>query len=169
MNLQKIISILPAILIPSAWLVTLLNYYEFVGLRSIEIMHIVMLIFLPVFLYVGWDRLNKGVLKTWRNVILAGLIFTILGSAGVFLNLGASITFFPELIYWALVPGIATVYTSKKAEWNKNLLYSGILGVIGGILFTIYIYTGFVPLWVGVFTVAIAQKYSIITAIRMDN
>jgi len=168
-KLQEAVSYLPALLIPLAWLVTLLHNYELVGLRSIEIMHIVMLVFLPLFLYVGWERLNKGVLKIWRNVIVAGLMFTVLGSAGIFYNLGASLTFFPELIYWAIVPGIATVYTSWKAEWNNNLLYSGLIGTVGGILFTTYIYTGLVPLWVGVVLLGIGQKYSILTAIRMDN
>ena len=168
MDLDEFVGFAPVFLIPLAWLVTLLSDYGFVGVRSIQVMHLVMLVFLPLFLFKGWNRLNEGVLKTWRNVILAGFLFTLAGSAGVFLNLGASLTFFPELIYWAVVPSIATVYTAWKADWNAHLLFPGILGLIGGFIFTLSFFNGFFPTWLSVSMVGIGQGYSIFHAVNMD-
>lgn len=170
MDAKDILSYGPAFLVPSAWILTLFNVSGRASSTSVFIAHIVMIAFLTVFVYVGWDRMGEGMLKVWRTVILLGIPFTALGIVGFLTDLPETLTFVPDIVYWAFVPGLIAIYTGFEAKnININLLAGGSVSTLGTVFSVFWIFDLFYFSWPGFVLLAAGQFVTLIEAISLDS
>ena len=163
---------LPILLIPAAWVLSFLTIvYPRISSYWIEHMHYFMLIFLTVFAILGWRRLSEEeVISTWRNIIVAGIPFTVIGTAAFLMPQYSSILGGTAIAYWIAAPGIGFYLTADSMEGGQIYrklaiasLISAVIFVTGALMNMPYIMgTSFV-------IVAIAQTISILKASRMDK
>jgi hypothetical protein len=130
-GLEGVFSYGPALLAPSAWVVTALSVRSVVGQDAVLVMHAVMALFISGFLAFGWRRMSDG-LEVWRAVLALGLVFTALGLAGFLFDIGASATIVPELGYWLLAPALGSVYTGRRMEDGSLVLAGGVVSLLAG-------------------------------------
>jgi hypothetical protein len=130
-RLESLFSYGPALLAPSAWIVTALSVRSVVGQDAVVVMHAVMVLFISGFLAFGWRRMSDG-LEVWRAVLAFGLVFTVLGLAGFLFDIGALTTIVPELGYWLLAPALASVYTGGRMEDSPLVLAGGVVSLLAG-------------------------------------
>jgi hypothetical protein len=130
-RLESVFSYGPALLAPSAWVVTALSVGSVVGQDAVFVMHAVMVLFISGFLAFGWQRMSDG-LEVWRAVLAFGLVFTVLGPASFLFDIGASATIVPELGYWLLAPALASVYTGRRMEDSLLVLAGGAVSLLAG-------------------------------------
>lgn len=170
MEAKDVLSYGPALLVPSAWLLTLFNVSGSAGSRSVFIAHLVMIAFLTAFVYIGWDSMDEGVMKAWRTVILLGIPFTALGLSGFLTEVSEMMSFVPTIVYWAAVPSLTAIYTGLEAEnINVNLLAGGLVATLGMILSTFWMFDLFYFSWPGFALLAAGQFVTLIEAIRLDR
>jgi hypothetical protein len=131
-RLESVFSYGPALLAPSAWIVTALSVRSVIGQDAVLVMHAVMVLFVSGFLAFGWRRMSDG-LEVWRAVLAFGLAFTALGLAGFLFDVGASIAFVPELGYWLLAPALGSVYTGRRMEGGSSVLAGGAVSLLAGL------------------------------------
>lgn len=129
--MEAVFSYSPALLAPSAWIVTALSLRSVVGQDAVVVMHAVMLLFISGFLAFGWRRMSDG-LEVWRAVLALGLVFTVLGLAGFLSDIGASTTLVPELGYWLLAPALGSVYTGRQMKDGSLVLFGGVVSLLTG-------------------------------------
>lgn len=121
---------LPVLLIPSAWIVTYLIINDSVQSRSMRIAHIVMLLFISIFLVTGYEKMREGVLKVWLGVLLAGWGITLAGLIGFYVSTYSYILHWMSLLGWMLIPSIGLLYTGYRAD---DIIYylSSLINLIG--------------------------------------
>lgn len=126
----------PTLMVPAAWITTFLAVEtSLVGPTAIKMMHFVMITLMAAFLLTGWNQMSSGVLKVWRNIIAAGLPFTVAGALGL--------SGFPvappsvSMAAWMVLPGIALIYTGRKSETGTLYTLSGLISLLGFYLYLI--------------------------------
>lgn len=134
----------PVIMVPAAWITAgLAISTSLISSNALLIAHLVMSVLMAAFLATGWRKMDSGVLKAWRTVIAAGLIITLMGTAGL---LGQDI---PALLSvslhgWMLLPAAGLIYTGwKDQKFSKIYIASGLASLVGFIVFVLQIFYPF--------------------------
>lgn len=107
---------LPVLLIPSAWIVTYFIITGSVQSQSMRIAHIVMVLFISIFLITGYEKMRDGVLRVWLGVLSAGWVITSVGLIGFYLPSYSYILHWISLLGWMLIPSVGLLYTGYKAD-----------------------------------------------------
>jgi hypothetical protein len=131
----------PAALVPAAWMTVQAALYTGIEAGTlITPMLLAMLVAQMLFLGLGWQDMEEQPLRSWRTVIMFGILFTAwglgstLGSQPVF---GAA-----SLGYWALAPawGLWRTYESTDDTLYAEASGATALGALG---FFGAVYAGF--------------------------
>lgn len=120
----------PTLMVPAAWITAFLAIdTSLASSTAILVMHVVMTALMSLFLLTGWNQMNSGILKVWRNVIAVGLPFTIAGALS--LSVLPVIPPSVSLVAWMILPGIALIYTGRESEKGTLYTVSGLLSLLG--------------------------------------
>lgn len=122
----------PVLMVPAAWSTAILAIHtELMPQNGLLVAHLVMISLMILFLVTGWKKMNRGVLKAWRTVLLVGLPLTVMGALGL-LGIQKDIFTAASLFGWFFLPGSALVYTGKKDErFGSGYTVSGLFSLLG--------------------------------------
>lgn len=113
---------LPMILIPSAWVVTHFTIIGYISGNAIGVAHIVMLIFITVFLLTGFRDMREGALRGWLIVLVVGLIITTIGTIGFVSSEYGNLLRAVSVYGWMIIPTIGIGYTGYCTEESTYYL-----------------------------------------------
>lgn len=162
----------PMPLIPAAWAMTFLTVvYPGIDQYWIRHMHLFMVVFLGFFAVASWKQMDSGVMKTWRNIIAMGFIFTLIPLSGFYIEALPETVFSAGILYWILAPAYGFRETASESEnFSDYYRYLYILTVIPVITFLAAILTAN-PVMTGVSFVmtGLIQASSFVMASYMDS
>lgn len=115
----------PAALIPAAWGVTAAAHLDLLTTRPVFVMHGVMCVLLVAFAAASWREMTDGVLRTWRNVIVAGTPVAFAGLAGFVVPPGSEILLAASLSGWMLLPAVGFLLTARVVQAGAWIYRSG--------------------------------------------
>jgi len=108
--------IAPAGLVPAAWLLAIAAHAELASEHALFVGMVVMDTVLIVFYIVSRGEMTGTVLPAWRQVLLGGLLATLLGTVDLVVAPGTNPALPVTLYAWMLLPGVAYVRTGGKTE-----------------------------------------------------
>ena len=162
----------PTVLVPAAWLAAGGAHAELLSTDGLFIAHLVMAVFITVFVLTGWRSMGTGALRAWRVVLVAGFFLTVSGIAGFALSEFETPLLAVSLIGWMLLPAVGLGATGDALiETGFHPIYHGGAGlsVIGAGLYVSGLAIEFTPLlFVGMFCVGVGQTAGIVHASRLD-
>jgi len=101
----------PVVLIPAAWLTAFATVTGRAGMDALMMAHLVMVIALVLFLVSGWRAMDADpVLRTWRGIILGGILPTAAGYLAFTTPVCACLADV-SVGYWMLAPAIGLMVT----------------------------------------------------------
>ncbi|PCR91442.1 hypothetical protein [Natrinema ejinorense] len=126
----------PVVLIPAAWLAAGAAYAGYLSDDGILVAHFVMAGFIAVFAITGWNEMDRGALRAWRLVLVAGLGITVAGIGGFFLPSVAEPLLATSLVGWMVLPAAGLAYTARELP-DAAFVYGGgaALSILGAVLF----------------------------------
>lgn len=157
----------PGVLVPAAWAVALGAHAGVLATRTLLVALVVMDLLLVAFAVTTRGEMTGPVLREWRAVLLAGLFFTLAGTADLALvptvNPLAGLT----LYAWLVLPGVAYLRTGRQVRSLGGVyLLAGSLSLAGAGLFAA---SGSAALAsVGIATAGAAQTAGIVTAVLQN-
>ena len=114
----------PVGLIPAAWVAAGAATVGSLQREGMLIAHLVMVAFIAFFLVTGWNRMDRGALRAWRAVLVAGLGLTLAGVAG-FVGPGSGPTLLAvSLVGWMVLPAVGLAYTARELP-DAVFVYAG--------------------------------------------
>lgn len=158
----------PVVLIPAAWIAAGAAVTGALRTEGLLIAHVVMAGFILFFLVTGWDRMDRGALRAWRAVLVAGLAVTLAGLAGFAGPFAGSALLGMSLVGWMLLPAAGLAYTARELP-DSALVYAGgaAASAAGAGLFLWTLSTPGGPLvWPAFGLVALGQTAGIVDAAR---
>jgi hypothetical protein len=158
----------PVGLIPAAWVAAGAATVGSLQREGMLIAHLVMIAFIAVFLVTGWNRMDRGALRAWRAVLVAGVGLTLAGVAG-FVGPGSGRTLLAvSLVGWMLLPAVGLAYTARELP-DAVFVYAGgaAAAVLGAAVFAWTLVSAGEPLvWPSVGLVAVGHTVGIVDAAR---
>lgn len=133
----------PALLVPAIWSVVTGAHVDAVAEHTLFVAHVVMSVLLVAFVALSWGDMEAGVLRAWRQVILAGTALALAGTAGLAATPAVPALLGVAVVGWMLAPGPALVYTGRRVERHPRVYLAGgaacvlgaavyVAGVLGG-------------------------------------
>lgn len=130
--IEQIRDVGPVALIPAAWIAAALAILGVLSDDGIFIAHVVMVVFITFFAITGWRALDRGALRVWRAVLIAGLPVTLCGVAGFVVSAQSTLLFSISLVGWLALPTAGLAYTGRALPEAKYIYLSGaILSLLG--------------------------------------
>lgn len=122
----------PVVLVPLAWTFALAAHLGVLQFRAVLIAHLVMDTVIVVFTGLSWREMTSGVLRAWKLVLLAGLVVTLVGTAGLLSTPPFRPALTATVVGWMLVPAAGLAYTGRHVE-QLAAVYTGgaALSVVG--------------------------------------
>lgn len=102
----------PVLMVPAAWTVVALAHVGTVTEGTLLIAHVVMDVLLVAFAALSWSDMTGGALRTWRTVLVAGLLFTLAGTYGLATD-GNPALLALTIYAWMLLPAGALAHTGQ--------------------------------------------------------
>ena len=127
----------PVVLVPAAWTVVTLAHSGTVTERTLLIAHVVMDVLLVAFAALSWSDMTEGALRSWRTVLVAGLVFTLAGTYGLATD-GDPALLALTVYAWMLLPAAALAHTGQLVppEDGPRVYTTGaILSGVGAVLY----------------------------------
>lgn len=159
-------------MIPAAWALTFLTVvFPKLDPYWIKHMHLFMIVFLGFFALFSWNQMQDKVMKTWRNIIAAGFFFTLIGTAGFYVDSYQNFLFLAALKYWFIAPAYGFEITSKYVEdYGDAYRYLRDLSAITALVFIsgLFVQTEIV-IGGALVSIALIQAVSILIASKMDH
>jgi hypothetical protein len=124
----------PAGLVPAAWLVTAGAHVSLVTERTLLIALLVMDALLVAFVVASRGEMTGSVLPIWRRVLLAGLVVTLAGTAGLAADPNLRPLVAVGLYGWLVLPGLAYVGTGRAhppGRYRRLYLAAAALSLAG--------------------------------------
>ena len=114
----------PVVLIPAAWVAAGAAVVGRLPTEGMLIAHLVMAGFIGFFLLTGWREMDRGALRAWRAVLIAGLGITLAGIVGFVGPVAGSALLGVSLVGWMLVPAAGLAYTGREIP-DAAAVYAG--------------------------------------------
>lgn len=167
--LRRVRETAPAGLVPAAWTVVTLAHLGTVTGETLLIAHVVMDLALVAFAALSWSDMTDGALRAWRDVLVVGLAFTLVGTYGLSRPDAAPILTGLALYAWMLLPagGLAATAQRVPAE-DRPRIYGGgaALSVLGAAVYAADALLGVTAAAVaGLVLVGIGQTAGIVNAV----
>ena len=158
----------PVVLIPAAWIAAGAATVGILQREGMLIAHLVMVGFIIFFLGTGWDRMDRGALRAWRAVLLAGLGLTLAGVAGFVGPVSGAALLGVSLVGWMVLPAAGLAYTARELP-EAAIVYAGgaAAALLGAVVFVWTLASTGEPLvWPSVGLVTIGHTAGIVDAAR---
>ncbi|MFC6975089.1 hypothetical protein ACFQL1_11140 [Halomicroarcula sp. GCM10025709] len=122
----------PVVLVPLAWTFALAAHVDVLALRTVLIAHLVMDTVIVVFTALSWREMTSGVLRAWKLVLLAGLVATLVGTAGLLATPPIRPALTATVVAWMLIPAAGLAYTGQHVDRLASIYTVGAaLSVVG--------------------------------------
>jgi len=112
----RVTDIAPAGLVPAAWGLTIAAHADIVSARTLFVGLVVMTTVLVAFAAVGFGEMDGPVLSAWRQVLIAGLLVTALGTIDMAVGPDRNPTLPAALYAWMVLPAAAYVHTGRRTR-----------------------------------------------------
>lgn len=136
----RVTDLAPAGMVPAAWGLTLAAHAALVSDRTLLIGLVVMDVLLVAFAVASTGQMTGPVLPAWRQVLLAGLLANLLGTADMLVD-PASNPALPVTLYaWMLLPGVAYVGTGRattESPYREVYLLAAGLTLAGAAIYSV--------------------------------
>lgn len=103
----------PVVLVPLAWTFATVAHLDLLALRTVLIAHLVMAVIIAAFTVLSWREMTEGVLRVWKRVLIAGLVITLTGTAGLLADPPLEPLLTATVVGWMLVPAAGLVSTGR--------------------------------------------------------
>ena len=130
----RVTDVAPAGLVPAAWLLTAAAHASVASNRTLFVGLVVMDAALLAFAVASIGEMTGPVLPAWQQVILAGLLATLLGTVDMAVVPGSNPALPVTLYAWMLLPGVAYLHTARETERRPHrevYLGAAVLSVLG--------------------------------------
>lgn len=158
----------PVVLIPAAWIAAGAATVGILQREGMLIAHLVMVAFIAFFLLTGWSLMDRGALRAWRVVLVAGLGLTIAGVAGFVGPVSGPALLGSSLVGWMVLPAAGLAYTARELP-DAALVYAGgaAAALLGATVFVwTLVSTGNPIVWPSFGLVAVGHTAGIVDAAR---
>lgn len=158
----------PVVLIPTAWIAAAAATVGVLGSTGMLIAHLVMAAFVAFFLVSGWRRMNRGALRAWRAVLVAGFALTLAGVTGFVGPVSNRALLGVSLVGWMVLPAMGLAYTAVELP-EAAAVYGGgaAVSLSGAVIFVWTLASGGDPLvWLPFGLVAVGHTAGIVDAAR---
>jgi hypothetical protein len=136
----RVTDVAPVGLVPAAWLLTAAahtsiasNWTLFVGMLFVDAA-------LLSFAVASLGEMAGPVLPVWQQVIVAGLLATLLGTADMAVSPGVNPALPVTLYAWMLLPGVAYLHTGRETTREPHrrvYLGAAVLSVLGAAIYSV--------------------------------
>jgi len=127
----------PVVLVPLAWTFATAAHLNVLALRTVLIAHLVMDAIIAVFTVLSWGEMTDGILLAWKRVLLAGLVVTLVGTAGLLTAPPVEPLLTATVVGWMLVPAAGLVYTGRHIDRHPRVYtVGGASSVLGAVAYT---------------------------------
>jgi hypothetical protein len=116
----RVTDLAPAGLVPAAWLLTAAAHTSVASTRTLFIGMLFMNAALLAFAVASIGEMTGPVLPAWRQVIVAGLLATLLGTADMAVSPDANPALPVTLYAWMLLPAVAYLHTGRETTQEPN-------------------------------------------------
>lgn len=124
----------PAGLVPAAWLLTGGAHASLVTDRTLFAGLLVMDILLVAFAVAAREEMTGVVLPAWEQVLLAGLLANLLGTADMAVRPDSNPALPVTLYAWMLLPAVAYLYTgseTRSRRYRRVYFAAALLSILG--------------------------------------
>lgn len=160
----------PTLLVPLAWVVVAAAHARVVSETAILVAHVVMAGFIAAFAVTGWSEMDRGALRAWRAVLVAGLPVTLAGIAGF--RLGDPTLLATSVVGWMLLPAAGLAYTGSVFVAARRVYYAAAgVTLLGAAVYLAWFagLGGAATALVGLALVGVGQTVGILDAARRDG
>jgi len=130
----RVTDLAPAGMVPAAWLLTVAAHAALVSDRTLLIGLGVMDLLLVAFAVASTGEMTGPVLAAWRQVLLSGLLATLLGTVDLLVDPTNNPALPVTLYAWFLLPGVAYVRTGRataRSPYRELYLAAAALTLFG--------------------------------------
>ena len=138
--MRRVTDVAPAGLVPAAWLLAAAAHASVTSNRVLFVGLVVMDAALLAFAVASIGEMTAPVLPVWRQVILAGLLATLLGTVDMAVSPGTNPALPVTLYAWMLLPGVAYLHTGLETGCRPQrdvYLGAAVLSVIGAGIYSL--------------------------------
>lgn len=166
----RVTDLAPAGLVPAAWLLTIAAHADVTSEHALLVGMVVMDVVLIVFYIVSRGEMTGPVLPAWRQVLLAGLLATLLGTVDLVVAPESNPALPVTLYAWMLLPGVAYARTGGETEASphRRTYFAVAAGsILGAALYSLPFVDlggGSALLLAGLAVIGIAQTAGIVSA-----
>jgi hypothetical protein len=122
----------PALLVPLAWLFVTAAHLDAVTDHTLFVAHVVMSVLLVGFAATGRADMQEGTLRVWWNVIAAGAVLTLVGTAGFLTDPASGALQAVALVGWMLLPAVGFLDTGRRSGVEGWIYFVGAAGCLFG-------------------------------------
>lgn len=136
----RVTDIAPAGLVPAAWTLTAAAHTSVASNRTLFIGLLFMDAALLAFAVASIGEMTGPVLPAWQQVIVAGLLMTLLGTADMAVSPDTNPTLPVSLYAWMLLPAVAYLHTGQKTTQNPHrtvYLGAAALSILGAAVYSV--------------------------------
>jgi hypothetical protein len=136
----RVTDVAPAGLVPAAWLLTAAAHTSVASNRTLFVGMLFMDVALLSFAVASLGEMTGAVLPAWQQVIVAGLLATLLGTADMAVSPGANPALPVTMYAWMLLPGVAYLHTGRETTREPHrqvYLLAAVLSVLGAGVYSI--------------------------------
>ncbi len=136
----RVTDVAPAGLVPAAWILTAAAHTSVATNRTLFIGMLVMDAALLAFAVASIGEMTGPVLPAWQQVILAGLLATLLGTADMAVAPDSNPALPVTLYAWMLLPGVAYLHTGRETSRQPHrrvYLGAAALSVLGAGIYSL--------------------------------
>jgi hypothetical protein len=144
----------PVVLVPAIWTVVAGAHLGAVSEHTLLVAHAVMSVLLVAFVTLSWDDMAAPVLRSWRQVILAGIPPAVAGTAGLAATPNVGALLGVAVVGWLVVPAPALVETGRRVDRHPEVYVAG--GVASGLGAVVYVAGALGGMGVGVLLAGLA-------------
>ena len=126
----------PVVLVPLEWTFATAAHLDVLALWTVLIAHLVMDTIIAVFTVLSWREMRTGILLAWKRVLMAGLVVTLVGTAGLLATPPATRLLTATVVGWMLVPAAGLVYTGRHIDRHPRVYtIGGAASVLGAAVY----------------------------------
>ena len=136
----RVTAVAPAGLVPAAWILTVAAHTSVASNRTLFIGMLFMDAALLAFAVASIGEMTGPVLPAWQQVIVAGLLMTLLGTADMAISPNANPALPVTLYAWMLLPGVAYLHTGRETTRDPHqqvYLGAAVLSVLGAGIYSL--------------------------------
>jgi hypothetical protein len=136
----RLTDLAPAGMVPAAWGLTLAAHAAVVSDRTLLVGLVVMDVLLVAFAVASTGQMTGPVLPAWRQVLLAGLLANLLGTADLLVDPATNPALPVTLYAWMLLPGVAYVRTGREttaSPYREVYLLAAALTLAGAAVYSV--------------------------------